>query len=194
LRVIASSTTDLRALVEAGDFRPDLYSRLAHYEAHIPAVRERREDMGLLLRALTRVRGNRALKIETAAFRRILGFSWPFNIRELRQTVAAVNALTDDGVITLPLLEEVLARDASLPDDPAELQKVRDALLGHLKDTRGNVTAVARQLGRPIEEVERILGQFHIDPKAFTGQAAARPSSGTLVDMVTSEVFDDDGD
>lgn len=197
IRVIASSTKDLRRLVEEGLFRPDLYARLAHYEAHLPPLRERREDLGMILGRLTAVRGASPLKMETPAFRRILGHKWPFNLRELRQAIIAVAALAEeDGVINATTLSQVLRQDAGLPDDPAELQRIRDALVEHMTEHRGNIAVVARLMGKTAEELQRILRSFHIDPAKFTGERRPGQSSQTLVEMsqdaITGAVFDDE--
>jgi hypothetical protein len=182
LRIVASSSRDLRELVDDGKFRADLYARLAHYETRLPPLRERREDLGLLVRALAARGRARPLKLETGAFRRILGHAWPFNVRELRQALGAVAALTDeDGVITAGLLAEVLRRDASLPSDPAQLQALREDLVSRLTEHRGAVDIVARGMGRSEADLRRMLQQLHLEPELF----AERTSQGgaTLVDM-----------
>ena len=118
--------------------------------------------------------------METPAFRRILGHKWPFNLRELRQVIVAVSALAeDDGIINAATLSQVLRQDAGLPDDPAELQRIRDALVEHMTEHRGNTMVVARMMGKTVEEVQRILRSFHIDPAKFTGERRPGQSSQT---------------
>ena len=93
VRVICSTLHEIRALVDAGRFRPDLYARLAGFAATLPPLRRRREDLGVLTNAVYRSRAGTQVKIATRAFRRILSHSWPFNVRELHQTLATASIL-----------------------------------------------------------------------------------------------------
>jgi hypothetical protein len=167
-RVIAASTRDVRPLVESGRFRPDLYARLAVYEARIPALRDRREDLGLLVRALSRTREGKPAAVTTSAFRRILGHRWPFNVRELQRTLAAALAVGDhDDTVTAGGLEEVLRHAAEVPNNPSQIQDVRDELMQQLAVHRGNTEAVARSLECEPSEVQRWLRRFELDPRAY---------------------------
>lgn len=92
LRVIAATTGDLEELVKSGSFRADLYSRLSGYHLDLPALRERREDFGLVLGDVLKELGL-GVKLAPEAARALLAYSWPGNIRELKQTLIAAAAL-----------------------------------------------------------------------------------------------------
>src|SRR5690606_34372594 len=103
VRLIASTVHDVHQLVHAGRFRGDLYSRLAGYVAELPPLRARREDLGLLCRSFIRSmqQDGRPTRITTNAFRRVLGRAWPFNVRQLAQTLTTASLLASgDGTIT----------------------------------------------------------------------------------------------
>jgi transcriptional regulator with PAS, ATPase and Fis domain len=93
VRLVASTLQDLSHKVEAGGFRPDLYSRLAGFIAELPPVRARREDLGLLCRTFIQnlQRDGRPTRLTSNAFRRILGRAWPFNVRQLIQTLTTAS-------------------------------------------------------------------------------------------------------
>ena len=167
VRVIVASTRDLRPLVERGDFRADLYARLSVYEADIPALRERREDLGLLLRRLARQEDGSPMQVETSAFRRILGHRWPFNVRELDQMLRAARVINDgDGTLSSSGLDELL-RIEDVPRSPGQINEMRDELLHQLIDHHGDTAAVARSLGRGNREVESWLRRFELDPGVY---------------------------
>jgi DNA-binding NtrC family response regulator len=167
-RIIAASTRDVRPLVESGKFRPDLYARLAVYEARIPALRERREDLGLLVRRLSRTRDGKPAAVTTSAFRRLLGHRWPFNVRELSQTLQAALAVGErDDTVTSTAVEEVLRHAAEVPKNAAQIQEVRDELLAQLVAHRGNTAAVAASLECDQSEVHRWLRRFELDPALY---------------------------
>ncbi|MEZ5729967.1 MAG: sigma 54-interacting transcriptional regulator [Burkholderiaceae bacterium] len=85
VRIVAATNRDLRALVDGGEFRLDLFYRLATHEVRIPTLRERREDIALIARALlARLDGHRGTVIEDAAIELLREMPLPGNIRELR--------------------------------------------------------------------------------------------------------------
>jgi sigma-54 dependent transcriptional regulator, acetoin dehydrogenase operon transcriptional activator AcoR len=159
LRVVAATHRDLAALVAGGAFRRDLYGRLVGFSLTVPPLRERRVDLGLLvgriLRRLVDERRARVLLSRSAA-RALWSYAWPGNVRELEQALAAALALTDDGVISVEHLPEPLRVEAPPPaplgDQDAAL---RQELVAALTRHRGNVSAVARQLGKARVQIHR---------------------------------------
>ena len=105
VRVIAATHRDLTAWSAEGKFRPDLYYRLGVFTVHLPALRERSEDLPLLVRHYLRrfscELGREVQAIAPEALERLRGYSWPGNIREL-QSVLKQALLRATGPLLLP--------------------------------------------------------------------------------------------
>jgi DNA-binding NtrC family response regulator len=179
--VIAATHRDLRAWVDGGKFREDLLARLGLLPLPVPPLRERREDLGLLIRRiLLELRsGLEEIRFEGDALRLLLLHPWPLNVRELRRIILAAVDLArenDEGPITvgpqhLPLTTaEVAATElASGLPETAELSRedlqLRDQLVQLLRVQGGNVAAVARELGKPRTQVQRLMARLGVDRK-----------------------------
>ena len=113
VRLIAATNRDLKTWSEEGKFRPDLYYRLGVFTIHLPPLRERGDDLPLLvrhfLRRLSRELGRETQQIAPEALNRLCGYSWPGNIREL-QSVLKQALLQAHGATLLP---------ADLPELPS---------------------------------------------------------------------------
>ena len=92
IRVVAATHKNLDDLVKAGTFRADLQARLMGLTVHLPALRDRMEDLGLLVHALARRHFPKGAcpPLSLAAARRLFACPFPFNIRELDRRVASV--------------------------------------------------------------------------------------------------------
>jgi DNA-binding NtrC family response regulator len=168
VRVICSTLHDIPALVEAGKFRPDLYSRLAHFAATLPPLRRRREDLGILTCAAWASSRGGKVKIATRAFRRILTYSWPFNVRELHQTLATASILAGTGgEISRDLLNDIIASRRDMPQSPESVSELRAKLVSELARTGGNTAMVAEALQRDLKEIHRWIERFEIEPEAY---------------------------
>lgn len=168
VRVICSTLHEIRALVDAGRFRPDLYARLAGFAATLPPLRRRREDLGVLTSAVYRSRAGTQVKIATRAFRRILSHSWPFNVRELHQTLATASILAGtNGEISRDLLDDIIASRRDMPQSPESVSELRAKLVSELAKTGGDTLEVARALAREPKEIHRWIERFEIEPDAY---------------------------
>lgn len=171
VRIVAASTRDLRHMVATQTFRPDLYARIAGYEARLPALRDRREDLGLLVRRLARRASGEMAALSTEVFREMLGYDWPFNIRELVHALESAVALADPrGVIDMEVWDRALWRDHDVPG-PARIQAVRQELLQQLATHDGDTEAVAAALKCDIGDVERWLIRLSLHPEQFAKAA-----------------------
>lgn len=111
-RVIAATNKNLKAEVEAGRFREDLYYRLNIFKIEVPPLRERREDIPLLIREFLNRHALNGVEAEVSreAMRFFLDYPWPGNIRELENMIERCVFLAEDGVISLnDLPDEMLA-------------------------------------------------------------------------------------
>ncbi|MBX7083515.1 MAG: sigma 54-interacting transcriptional regulator [Nannocystaceae bacterium] len=170
VRIVASTLHDLSRMVEDGRFRPDLYSRIAGFVAELPPLRSRREDMGLLVRAFVQdlQREGRPTRITSNAFRRLLRGAWPFNVRQLRQTLSTAALLASgDGTLTADALAEVLEQDDGLPENPDEVRALRDELVRQLSRAGGDSDRIARDMNRTPQQIQRWLERFALQPESF---------------------------
>ena len=172
LRVVAASHRDLERDVADGRFREDLLARLAGYVVQIPPLRERREDLGLLIAALlARIEGEPPrVRFAPAAASALLRHSWPRNVRELEQALGSAVALAGGGVIELEHLPEAIhqapAEAPALDLSPSEVAR-RDRLCQLLESHRGNIAAVGRELGVARMQIHRWIERFGIDVAGY---------------------------
>jgi DNA-binding NtrC family response regulator len=100
VRVISATHRDLEAMVEAGTFRQDLYFRLGVFPIVLPPLRERVQDLPLLVHSLLeRVAPGRALRVASTGMAALAGHRWPGNVRELRNVLERAALLTDGDEI-----------------------------------------------------------------------------------------------
>jgi len=174
VRVIAATNRDLDTLVQRGGFRGDLLARLAGYRITLPPLRDRREDVGLLvgaiLRRLARDAAHRVRFTRDAA-RALIAYDWPMNVRELEKALASALALARESPIgeeDLPahVRAAVLAAPEGADVDAAE-RPLRERVIALLREHHGNVAAVARALGKARTQVHRWIERFGIDVDVF---------------------------
>jgi two-component system response regulator PilR (NtrC family) len=159
VRIICATHQNLKALVEQGAFRQDLFYRLNVIEIRMPALRECREDIPLLtdniLARLAQAAGGRLPSVTAAARRALETYPFPGNVRELENTLERAMALLVDDridVADLGLVTETPAAVEGPQPGQTSLQDYLDAMekqaiLDALERTRFNRTAAARLLG-----------------------------------------------
>jgi DNA-binding NtrC family response regulator len=105
VRLIAATHRNLKAWSEEGKFRPDLYYRLGVFTVHLPPLRERGDDLPLLvrhfLRRFSRELGRQVKDVAPEALERLRGYAWPGNIRELQSALKQA-LLRASGTVLLP--------------------------------------------------------------------------------------------
>ncbi len=154
-RVIAATNRDLEAGVRAGTFRQDLYFRLNVVQIRLPALRERKVDIPLLVAYFLKnfsdpLQPVRAISED--ALRRLMAYDWPGNVRELQNAIESAVALSYDSVLTADDLTSVPKGPSagSFPDGNklVPLEEIeRRAVLHALRETGGDKVAAARLLG-----------------------------------------------
>jgi transcriptional regulator with PAS, ATPase and Fis domain len=177
IRVVSATHQPLDTMVEGGDFRRDLFARLAGFSHELPALRERKMDLGLLVASILAdpsIPNGDSIRLHAHAARALVRYDFPLNVRELKQCLAASSVLANDGVIALEDLPQPIANAANAPwDEPessgtsADDAALRQELVGRLKETRGNVTQVARAMGKARQQIQRWVRRFGIDPETF---------------------------
>ncbi len=124
VRVVAATNVDLMKRVAANEFRADLYYRLAVFPLRLPALRERRGDIGLLVnwftQKLSRTMRKKIDSVPADAMRALEGYAWPGNIRELENVIERAVILTQGRVLDVPLAALPSAPRAPTGDDALE--------------------------------------------------------------------------
>lgn len=148
VRLVCATHRDLRSMVSVGEFRADLYYRIARLVLEVPPLRERSEDVPALaehfLCEIADEVGRRVLSEEAMA--RLLSHPWPGNARELRNVIGAAAAASPSERIEAQDVEQALERVAG----PGRVGAPNEsALLQVVNSHRGNPSAAARALGIP---------------------------------------------
>ena len=120
LHVISATHRDIRRMIENGEFREDLYYRLNGITLHLPLLRER-SDKAELVRTLLQEEnaGQESIEIAEDAFHKLLDYSWPGNIRQLRNALRTASALCRDGIIRLSNLPQEILHTETRTTAPA---------------------------------------------------------------------------
>ena len=174
VRVLAATNVDLRAALEQGTFREDLYYRLNVLPINIPALRERKEDIPFLathfVKKLSKDLGSTVVSISEGAIARLMEYHWPGNVRELenvleRSMVLANGTVLEAGDIKLDTAPKAraAAADSFLPEgttlDEYEQSIIREAL----HRANGNKSQAARMLGLTRNALRYRLSQMGIE-------------------------------
>ena len=177
VRVLAATNKDLEGdELPAGRFREDLYFRLAVIPLHVPALRERREDIPALvehfMKRFAAEAGRRPKAVDAAALERLVAYSWPGNVRELRNLTERLMIMAPGkavGLADLPPRIRGKGAVAPIEDDYASLKEAREAferlyIERRLVAAGGNVSQTARDLGIDRRHLYRKLRAYGIDP------------------------------
>jgi formate hydrogenlyase transcriptional activator len=142
VRLIAATNRNLETMMDHREFRADLYYRLNVFPIRIPPLRERREDIPLLVRYFTQKYSRRMEKqIETIpsnAIKQLSAWHWPGNIRELENVIERAVILSRGGSLEVPLAELKSYSASSVPE-PASPTDLREQVIRALKESGGRV-------------------------------------------------------
>ena len=156
LRVVCASHQNLRQMIARGEFREDLYYRLNGITLNLPPLAQRTDKERLIREFLgSEAHEHRPAAIEVDAFRCLLAYEWPGNIRELRNVIRTALAMSDGGVIRLRDLPVEVSEGvaSSVQRAPsATVAKPYDAadradVLRAIRDSDGNMSRAAKLLG-----------------------------------------------
>jgi DNA-binding NtrC family response regulator len=176
VRILATSNRDLLSHVEKGDFRQDLYYRLNVFPVHVPALRERVEDIQLLadhfLRRFVRKHGVRVTGFSDSARGALLAYRWPGNVRELQNTVERAVILSENG-------RQVTAASLGLPGvlNLAETPPAATAAPVETEEAGAPVSPPAADSGTSVTDAQgHVLRLDQLEKHAI--RAALRQTSG----------------
>jgi len=168
VRIIATSNRDLLSYVEKGDFRQDLYYRLNVFPVHVPALRERADDVLLLadhfLRRFSRKHGIKVAGFSDSARAAMMAYRWPGNVRELQNTVERAVILTESGrIVTAPTLglpgDLSFAEDEPVVPGPAFDPYADDKPGGTVGDPNAGAAAPAVSNGQGVIKLDELEKQ-----------------------------------
>jgi transcriptional regulator with PAS, ATPase and Fis domain len=168
-RILAATHRDVRSQVAAGTFREDLYFRIAVFQVHVPALRERREDIGVLVESFLQAQTppKTLADLPDRTLDMLKAHDWPGNVRELRNTVARL-------VLFPHLGSEVLDSPAPAPGKLPVHLTLREAralvmedfehayVTAKLKAYKGNVSGAAEAMGISRQFLHRLMVRYGI--------------------------------
>jgi transcriptional regulator of acetoin/glycerol metabolism len=168
-------------LVREQRFRADLFARLDGCQFRLPALKARREDLGLMVSEVLRAQGAvPGIKLDSDAAVALLAHEWPHNVRELGQRLTRALVFAEDGSLTkrgLGLGSEPPQAEGFRGTDEIEAAtgtndlELRRDLVRALEANRGNISEVARSMGKARMQIQRWLKRFEIDPSTFRGRS-----------------------
>jgi formate hydrogenlyase transcriptional activator len=171
VRLVAATNRDLGKMVEDREFRSDLYYRLNVFPIRIPPLRERPEDIPLLVRYFTQKYGRRMEKriesIPAAAMKKLSNWHWPGNIRELENLIERSVILTHGAALQVPT-SELTGNGTSAPRAGTRDADERDQILRVLKQTNGRVAGpegAAARMGLKRTTLISRMKKLGIDPR-----------------------------
>jgi two-component system, NtrC family, response regulator AtoC len=191
VRIIAATSSNLEQMVKDGTFREDLYYRLNVIPINLPPLRERREDIPLLVQKFveqfSESHKSESKTVSPQVMKALMAYEWPGNVRQLENLVERMVALTGNRLAILPvdLPAEINNRDAlnyvpfiEIPEEGINFQDVvtdmeRELIVQSLRKTNGNKKLAAKLLNLKrttlIEKIKRIgLGEGVAAPASTT--------------------------
>jgi two-component system, NtrC family, nitrogen regulation response regulator NtrX len=174
VRVIAATNKNLEEEIEKGEFREDLYFRLSVIPVRVPPLRERTEDIAVLVQHFVQefslANNFRPKTISPAAMEALKRHPWRGNVRELRNTVERLMIMVEGETIEPDDLSEVLRKPggaASAPDAAGSLRDFKESaertfLVQKLRENDWNISATANAIGTPRSNLYKKLEQYGI--------------------------------
>jgi transcriptional regulator with PAS, ATPase and Fis domain len=176
VRIVAATNRDLKAMVERGSFREDLYYRINVINLMLPALRQRREDLAILVEHFLlkhkRAGGGTAKHLSAQCLARMDTYPWPGNVRELENEIERLVVLAgDDPMITEDLLSVRIRQHQAAPDTtaetpslPAAVEALERRMIGDaLRRHRGNKTRASAELKVSRRNLIRLCQKYNLE-------------------------------
>jgi two-component system nitrogen regulation response regulator NtrX len=190
VRVIVATNKDLKKEIEKGNFRDDLFFRLNVVPLYSPALREKKEDIPLLIEYFSKLYAEennfKTRNFSPEAVEAMIKYPWKGNVRELRNVVERLLIMTDRDVIEKKDLPEQIAGEHLVylpePDKVKTLKDFRDMaekdfILAKLEQNNWNISQTAREIDTPRSNLYKKLEQYGIKITAGVGEAVAPTTS-----------------
>ena len=178
VRIISATHRNLEELVEKREFREDLYYRVNVIQIDLPALRDRKEDVPLLVKHFLQKFSGDAKQLSDEAMQVLCRYSWPGNVRELENVMERAVTLAEGTVITPEALPrrvvEMLPVEETRSADPLDYQAAKEGFeRGYLRRLlavcNGNITVAAKKAGISRRHFYEKLRQLNIDPADSRG-------------------------
>ena len=177
VRIICATNQDLAKMVREGRFREDLFYRINVFALQLPPLRERKEDIPLLVDDFL-ARTTPAVRVSSEALQRMIGYAWPGNVRELQNTVERAAVLSQGQDIEVTHLPETITRifdhpvitrqnDTSLSLDDKIKAIEKSMIIEALKNTSGIQVRAAEDLGINQRSLWHRIKKYQIDVAAL---------------------------
>ncbi len=176
VRIIAATNRDLESLVKEGKFREDLYYRLNVIPIHVPPLRERKEDIPLLVEHFLEKfneKYGKKVRIAPEAMEPLMEYDWPGNVRELENTVERLVVMNEGVVRSADLPPHILAfrrKDSlgSVSNLPEKIQATeREKIIEALERTGYVKSRAAKLLGYTLRQLDYRIKKYGIEIKKF---------------------------
>jgi DNA-binding NtrC family response regulator len=180
VRVVAASNEAREVLANSQKFRKDLYYRICIFSVRLPPLRERKQDIALLVAHFLGKHGAPSLRLSPEAAAALQSYDWPGNVRELESCIIRASYLCTGGIIYVSDLFEntaVSARGGCCREIKSETfkrakQRViedfeRNYLIELIASHEGNVTQAARAAGKERRDLGKLLKKHRVEPQNF---------------------------
>jgi transcriptional regulator with PAS, ATPase and Fis domain len=172
VRVIAATNQDLSRMVKEGDFREDLYYRLKVVEVALPPLRERKDDIPLMVDHFLKKLNNKFNKnieaVSDDVLNIFMNYDWPGNVRELEHALEHAAIICRQNTITadhLPKNTTIINTDTTSPLKEKEALSEQETIIMALKRSGWNKSKAARLLGINVRTIYRKIEKYNITPE-----------------------------
>jgi DNA-binding NtrC family response regulator len=182
VRVLAATSRDIRKMVEQGSFREDLYYRLNVVAITLPPLRERVDDIPILvehfLKEIAEKKHTAPRRVSPEVMRRMATYRWPGNVRDLRNALESMMVLADGELLTERDLPDRILEGARGLSNPKEIptgltmdELERLAIMKALDECGGNRTHAASRLKISVRTLQRKLQHYQLEGRAAPTQS-----------------------
>jgi two-component system, NtrC family, response regulator GlrR len=174
IRIVSASNKDIEKEVEKGSFRGDLFYRIHVIPIRMPPLRERKEDIPLLVEHFlekSAAKMNKQIKnLTPQALKKIIGYSWPGNVRELENVIECAAVMARDDVISEDMLvvtDQKMDESAIRSFRESKQDFERNYLIDLMKISKGNVSQAAKLAGKYRADLYALLEKYNLNPLEF---------------------------
>jgi two-component system response regulator GlrR len=171
LRVIVATNKNLEDMVKKGQFREDLFYRIHVIPIHIPPLRERKEDIPLLvgyfLKEFSQQMKKEVKGLVPSAMQKLMFYDWPGNVRELKNVIEYAVAMTQHDVITTDLVFRVNSPEQLKSFKESKNNFEKEYIINLLKLTQGNISKAAQLAGKYRADFYNLFKKHKIKPEDY---------------------------